>query len=78
MLGLLNKHGGYWALASGDNDLFGVTVHFKQRNRYKILYQAFLKASKKDNFSTYPFLQTAAAIDLLTKVVGTAIFHIIK
>ena len=64
-------HGGYWALASGDKDLFGVTVHLVNKgiDTGKVLYQTFLKASKKDNFSTYPFLQTAAATDLLSKVV---------
>lgn len=60
-------HGGYWALANGDSDLFGVTVHLVNKgiDTGDILYQKVLKVDEKDNFSTYPLLQTAAAVDLL-------------
>lgn len=64
-------HGGYWALANGDSDLFGVTVHLVNKgiDTGDILYQKILKADEKDNFFTYPFLQTAAAVDLLFAVI---------
>jgi len=57
-------HGGYWALYNGDTDLFGVTTHFVDTgiDTGKVLGQATVNISEKDNFLTYPHLQTGAAL----------------
>lgn len=64
-------HGGYWALANGDKNNFGVTVHLINTgiDTGDILYQKQLIPEKQDNFITYPLLQMAAGIDLMHKVI---------
>ena len=60
-------HGGYWALASGDREHCGVTVHLVDAgiDTGGVLYQAPIAPTAGDNFSTYPYLQLAAALPLL-------------
>jgi Formyl transferase len=62
-------HGGYWALASGDRDHCGVTVHLVDTgiDTGGVLYQAPFAPAVGDNFSTYPYLQLAAALPLLER-----------
>jgi folate-dependent phosphoribosylglycinamide formyltransferase PurN len=62
-------HGGYWALAEGDADHCGVTVHLVDEgiDTGGILHQAKIAPSPEDNFSTYPYLQLAAALPLLQR-----------
>ena len=64
-------HGGYWALANGDNKNFGVTVHLVNAgiDTGDILYQKYLKPGKQDNFITYPLLQIASGIELMYRVI---------
>ena len=60
-------HGGYWALANGDPDNYGVTVHLIDVgiDTGGVLYQNFIKVLKNDNFNTYPIHQIAHAIPIM-------------
>jgi folate-dependent phosphoribosylglycinamide formyltransferase PurN len=60
-------HGGYWALANGEPDRCGVTVHVVDEgiDTGSILYQATIRPTIRDDFTTYPLLQLAAALPLL-------------
>jgi formyl transferase-like protein len=62
-------HGGYWAKAVGELENFGVTVHLVDTgiDTGSVIYQLRIKPSKQDNFSTYPYLQIAAALPLLER-----------
>ena len=64
-------HGGYWALANGDLENCGVTVHLVDKgvDTGGILYQAKIYPEKKDNFTTYPYHQTAAGIPLMKQAI---------
>lgn len=64
-------HGGYWALVNNDQENCGVTVHLVDKgvDTGSILYQGLIKPTKKDNFTTYPFYQTAAGIPLMKKAI---------
>ena len=65
-------HGGYWALASGDPENCGVTVHLVDPgiDTGGILYQGTIQATSKDTFITYPYLQIAVGIDLMKKALS--------
>jgi folate-dependent phosphoribosylglycinamide formyltransferase PurN len=65
-------HGAYWALVNNDKENCGVTVHFVDEgiDTGNIIYQNTIICTKKDNFSTYPFLQLAEGIKLLNNAVG--------
>jgi folate-dependent phosphoribosylglycinamide formyltransferase PurN len=60
-------HGGYWALANGDFDNCGVTVHLVDEgiDTGGVLYQDTIRADNCDNFNTYPIHQIAKAIPLM-------------
>ncbi len=64
-------HGGYWALSRKDAENSGVTVHLVDKgvDTGGILYQAVIRPEKKDNFTTYPYYQTAAGIPLMKKAI---------
>ena len=68
-------HGGYWARAEGDDRNFGITVHLIDEgiDTGGVLYQARLVPTAKDNYSTYPYLQLAAALPLLERAARDAI-----
>lgn len=68
-------HGGYWAKAEGDLGNFGVTVHLVDEgiDTGDVLYQTRLAPSVKDNYSTYPYLQLAAALPLLERAARDAV-----
>ena len=63
--------GGYWAFANGDPDHAGVTVHLVDRgvDTGDVLYQGRIDRTKRDNFSTYFFLQAAALRALVLKAI---------
>ncbi len=67
-------HGGYWAKAEGDHGNFGVTVHLVDEgiDTGEVLYQARLAPTARDNYSTYPYLQLAAALPLLERAARDA------
>ena len=60
-------HGGYWALANGDPDNCGVTVHLVDHgvDTGGVLYQDIIHVEKCDSFNTYPIHQIAKAIPLM-------------
>jgi hypothetical protein len=60
-------HGGYWALANNDPEACGVTVHLVDAgiDTGSILGQARIRPTPRDNFTTYPYLQIAAALPIL-------------
>lgn len=62
-------HGGYWALANGDKENCGVTVHLVDEgiDTGGVLYQEVIHPSSHDNFNTYPIHQIAKAIPLMKK-----------
>ncbi len=64
-------HGGYWALANKDVQNCGVTVHMVDAgiDTGKILFQAKITPTSKDNFVTYPYLQLAAGIPILKEAI---------
>jgi len=64
-------HGAYWALANRDLENCGVTVHLVDKgvDTGGILYQSVVKPEKNDNFTTYPYYQTAAGIPLMKKAI---------
>jgi methionyl-tRNA formyltransferase len=68
-------HGGYWAKAQGDDGNFGVTVHLVDQgiDTGDVLYQARLAPTGRDNYSTYPYLQLAAALPLLERAARDAL-----
>ena len=68
-------HGGYWALASGDPDHFGVTIHKidKGIDTGDIVAQAVIEGSDSDNFVTYPLLQIAKGMPLLKQAIRDAV-----
>jgi methionyl-tRNA formyltransferase len=67
--------GGYWALAKGDSDHFGATVHLVDAgtDTGATLYQVRLKPAKSDFISTYPMLLSAAAAEITCKAVEDAL-----
>lgn len=67
-------HGGYWALANGDREHCGVTVHLVDPgiDTGRILGQASIAPTAADSYATYPLLQTAAGIPLLVDAVRAA------
>jgi len=73
-------HGGYWSLVNNDAAHCGVTVHLVDAgiDTGNILYQANISPEKEDNFSTYPYLQTAKGIELLKKAAGDALDNTLR
>jgi folate-dependent phosphoribosylglycinamide formyltransferase PurN len=67
--------GGYWALASGDPDNAGVTVHLVDEgvDTGAVLYQDRFTATSKDNFMTYFYIQAAIARPLVIKAIEDAL-----
>lgn len=67
-------HGGYWALASGDKENCGVTVHLVDPgiDTGGILYQANIEITDRDNFVTYTHLQNVEGIKLMKKAITDA------
>ena len=69
--GYRGAHGAYWALAQGDASHCGVTVHLVDEgiDTGDIIAQAMIAPAENDSFVTYPFLQTAKALDLLVDAI---------
>jgi folate-dependent phosphoribosylglycinamide formyltransferase PurN len=68
-------HGGYWALATGQPENCGVTVHVVDAgvDTGSVLGQARIEPTAADNFTTYPLLQLAAGLPLLRAAVKEAL-----
>lgn len=73
-------HGGYWALATGDRDNCGVSVHLVDPgiDTGGVLYQKNIKITGADNFVTYTYLQNVEGIKLMKKAISDAINGTIK
>lgn len=67
--------GGYWALAKGDPEHAGVTVHLVDAgvDTGDILYQDRFTATPKDSFSTYYYIQAGVARPLVVKALEDAL-----
>jgi len=67
--------GGYWALAKGDPDHAGVTVHLVDAgvDTGEVLYQARIRPDRRDNFSTYFYIQAAAFRPLILQAIEDAL-----
>ncbi len=65
-------HGMYWALINNDKENSGVTVHFVDAgiDTGTVIKQVKVMPTKKDNFSTYPLLQLAAALKILSPILS--------
>ena len=64
-------HGAYWALTQNDPAHCGVTVHLVDEgiDTGNIIAQSVIAPEANDSFVTYPFLQTAKALDLIVQAV---------
>ena len=64
-------HGGYWAMATGKKDLFGVTIHYVDSgvDTGGIIEQVLVAPTAKDNLFTYPFLKYGACMPVLKNIV---------
>lgn len=73
-------HGAYWAIVNNDMDNCGVTVHFVDKgiDTGSVIYQTRIELNNKDNFVTYPFLQTAYGIEIEKKAIEDIINGDIK
>jgi len=67
-------HGAYWALAQGDKSHCGVTVHLVDEgiDTGAIIAQAVIAPDAADNFASYPYLQTAKALELVADAIAAA------
>ncbi len=72
--------GGYWALASGDAEHAGVTVHLVDEgvDTGDILYQAKFAATAADSFQTYYYLQAGVGRPLVVQAVEDALSGALK
>ena len=68
-------HGGYWAVAKGQNNFFGTTIHYVDPgvDTGGIIEQVFAEPGKENNFYTYPYVQYATVLPALKKVVESFI-----
>jgi folate-dependent phosphoribosylglycinamide formyltransferase PurN len=68
-------HGGYWALHDGHPEHFGATAHLVDAgiDTGAILAQVYVTPTQRDDFATYPLLQTAAALPALVGAIGQAL-----
>jgi folate-dependent phosphoribosylglycinamide formyltransferase PurN len=68
-------HGAYWSLVDRNPQACGVTVHLIDRgiDSGAVLEQALIQPTERDNFTTYPLLQMAAALPLVERTVQAAL-----
>ncbi len=59
------SHGAYWALYNSDAENAGVTVHLVDKgiDTGNVIYQSPITITEKDNFTTYPVLQTCVGVE---------------
>lgn len=68
-------NGGYWALASGDAENFGSTVHLVDAgvDTGSVLYQSRGRPGAGDTIASYPMRQAAFSRDICAKAVQDAL-----
>ena len=73
-------HGGYWALACGDNENVGVTIHVVDAgiDTGSIVFQEAIKIDSYDNFLTYPVKQYIAGIPLMRRAISDVAAGLLK
>lgn len=78
--GYRGAHGAYWSLAKDDRDHCGVTIHLVDEgiDTGNIICQLIVAPEAKDNFVTYSYLQTAAALEPLATAVCEASANTLK
>jgi folate-dependent phosphoribosylglycinamide formyltransferase PurN len=64
-------HGAYWAHYQNDKENAGVTVHLVDAgiDTGNIIGCSNIETTPKDSFATYPYLQTAAALPILSQTI---------
>ncbi|MDE2383115.1 MAG: formyl transferase [Alphaproteobacteria bacterium] len=73
--GYRGAHGAYWAKVKNDMEHCGVTIHLVDEgiDTGNIIAQARIAPETEDCFVTYPYLQTAAALEPLGDAVAQAL-----
>ena len=68
-------NGGYWALATGDAENFGTTVHLVDTgvDTGAVLYQMHGKPWKGDTIATYALTQAAFSLDICIRAIEDAL-----
>jgi methionyl-tRNA formyltransferase len=69
--GYRGVHGAYWALVNGDKSNAGVTIHYIDQgiDTGKVIAQDTIDVTEDDNFTTYPYLQTAKGLSLMLNAI---------
>jgi methionyl-tRNA formyltransferase len=69
------QHPGYWALANGDAENAGVTIHLVDEgvDTGSVLYQARCAFEPADTISSYQFVQAARALPLFANAIEDAL-----
>ena len=69
------QHPGYWALASGDAEHAGITIHLVDEgvDTGSVLYQARVAFTPEDTISTYQHVQAATALPLFARALHDAL-----
>ncbi|MDQ8700434.1 formyl transferase [Hyphomicrobium sp. LHD-15] len=65
----------YWALATGDAENAGVTIHLVDEgvDTGAVLYQASVRFAPSDTIATYQYVQAAAALPLFARAIEDAL-----
>lgn len=71
---------GYWALATGDAEHAGVTVHLVDEgvDTGAVLYQSRVAFGPEDTLATYQHVQAASALPLFAHAIEDALAHRLK
>ena len=71
----LGRHPGYWALANGEPEHVGVTVHLIEEGlgTGRVLYQERVAFTPEDDITTYPWVQLVHGLPLLTAAIEDAL-----
>jgi len=66
-------HGGYWALRENDSGMVGTTLHYVDPgvDTGEIIDQSNIEITSNDNFVSYPILQLAEGLFLLSNYLKT-------
>ena len=69
------QHPAYWALAAGDKDNAGITIHLVDEgvDTGGVLYQAPATFAPEDTIATYQTVQAAVAIPLFARAIEDAL-----
>ena len=69
------QHPAYWARVAGDDENAGVTVHLVDKgvDTGEVVYQAPVAFERRDNISTYQYVQLSTGMDLLGRAINDAL-----